>query len=188
MILIKYFEKLVLIFKISNLTDFSFRTNEVRDVLHGVYSKLNKNVSVDDMKNYATEIKEGIIEVVKEKSVVVDYCILELKNNNNYFNVYEHKSIHGNDNSYICEKICVVVTNNKLERGVLIDVVIEVIGFKYRNVFVEDNVVNRLSSFVPDCCNNYDKQAVSSNEAFLEILNTLNDTYKVRMLYVIKLL
>ena len=180
MLIIKYFKNLVFLFKLTNLTDFSFVTPTVRDICYSIVTKINENTSIDDIKEYVNNIRLNIIEVVKEKNVCVDYCFLKLNDSNLYFNIYKHKYIHGIDFINTCEKACIFVNNKELNKDLLIDMSIEIIGFDYNNILIENNFVSRQSSFLP---NSKGKNYAVSAESYFEILKLVNGVCDVKMMY-----
>ena len=182
MIIIKNFGKVVFLFKIFDLTDFSFATEAVHKICETVINKVNINTTLIEMRILANEMESNIISIVKETSTKVKFFILETKNDSLVFNVYKHRQPHGSK-SVTCEKCCIFLSNVEFTENTLIDTAIEVIGFKYNNIFVEENIVKRSGNLA---VNHEDENCCESVQSYCEIRKILkNLNGKISMIYVV---
>ena len=177
MIIIRNFGSILYLFKIFELTDFSFFTPEIRDICQFFASKITENTTENQMQIFSEDIVKQIIEKVGEKNVTVGYCILKAKNSYK-FSIYKHKNIHGKEYD-ICSKLCVLLSHREFDKEKVLDLASEVIGFDYSNVFLENKYVERQSNFNPL---NSDVNCSLSIEAYFEIIKIAEDN-RVYMIY-----
>ena len=180
MIIIKHLRNIIFLLKISEVTDFSLFTSAVRDVCYAALEKIEDKTTFQELTQIAEFTRSGIVDAVKEKRAVVSCAILRTKSPESIFSVYKHKFIHGKEYQATCERTCIFVSDKEIARDDLVDLSIEVMGFKYHNLFIEENFVTCESNF---SVNRTDGDVIESAKSIPEILKIVNGKCNLQMVY-----
>lgn len=111
MIILKKLKHKVIVLKLTNITDFAYKSIECRDILLDLYAELNDNLSLSSLKARLFYTKSILTDTLGEKNIDFEYCVLAT----NYFiMIYEHARFYpGYD--FCFKKVLITLTEDAVE-------------------------------------------------------------------------
>ncbi|AOP70466.1 hypothetical protein AB837_00394 [bacterium AB1] len=140
MYLIKKFNNSIVLLLLSNITDFAYKTDISFQICQKYYDMIQENSDESQIKNIADQMKNQLIEELKEKTTEVKYTIINFKNS--FCAIYRHMYVFKKDYPQYCEKCIVIITEKEIRDKDVLNIASNIMPSPFNYCFIRPDIFN----------------------------------------------